>query len=437
MPGSEKRRFDAGPGVSRRRFLQLTAGGLAWLATGIRSAFAAPYRVGVGRSADPYEATLRAVAASGEWPAGKILGKTVAIKPNLVVPMAADSGVTTDPEVVRALVDLALEAGAAEVFIIEDAVRGDHFSACGYGFFHAYDPRVRLVYQSDEPLVLAKVPRGLTHLRMYIAEILLSDDVIFMSAAKLKTHSHTHATLAMKNLIGLAPVEKYRIPPDEWRFPLHDRGISQAIVDLNLLRPVDYAVVDGVVGMEGDGPVSGDPVHMDMVIAGKNVVAVDRVCLEATRLPQRGVLHLAYAAHKGMGPKNLRDVQILGDPFTPRPFRWPPGLPPLLAYPRLYPKVFAPRAGQKVRIIYRLYPFPCFRRVNIWRTRETSPELDHIRVLREWESRPPGDEVLTWDGRDDSGAIVPSGIYCANVEAEYRDSGTSVHASGWVWVMGS
>ncbi|MGD2179433.1 MAG: DUF362 domain-containing protein, partial [Anaerolineae bacterium] len=121
-------------GITRRRFLQLAGAGVTWLAAGQRRACAARYPVGLSHLADPYAATLAAVNHV-EWPAAAVAGRRVVIKPNLVVPMTADTGVTTDPEVVRALVDLALGSGATKVSIVEGGLDGAHFSDCGYDFF--------------------------------------------------------------------------------------------------------------------------------------------------------------------------------------------------------------------------------------------------------------------------------------------------------------
>jgi uncharacterized protein (DUF362 family) len=422
--------------IGRRDFIKIGIGGLALLVPGIHPTAAEPfYRVGVGKSADPYHATQRAIAASGEWPSTRILGKTVVIKPNLVSPMPADTGVTTDPEVVRALVDVALESGAADVLIIENGIYGANFSACGYDFFSTYDSRVSLIDLDHESSLLVKVPEGLSYSMIYMPELLLYDDVVFISAAKLKTHYNTHATLTMKNLIGLPPYQKYRISPSIRSVAIHYRGINQAIVDLNLIRPIDYAVVDGIWGLEGNGPSMGEPVNMGMVIAGKNAVAVDRVCLEVTAIPQNGVMHLTYASHKGLGPYNLNDIDISGDTFIQKPFKRPSGLPPLLEYPRVFPKKFTPRTGQNVRIVCCHYPFPCFRRIDIIRTTDLSPEVIHIRTLQDWTLQPAGLGAISWNGRDDSGAIVSPGLYCVRIGAKYNEAGHNVFASGWVLVV--
>jgi len=378
------------------------------------------------------------VQASGEWPAAAIAGQKVIIKPNLVIPLTADTGTTTDPQVVRALVDLALAAGAAQVLIVEGEFNGPNFSACGYDFFDTYDPggRVALADLSQEPVVLAQVPNGMVYDWIYMPELVLGDDVFFISAAKLKTHFHTHATLTMKNLLGVPPVEHYRVPPEEWRYAMHRRGISQAIVDLNLVRPIDFAVVDGVWGMEGEGPVQGTAVNLDLVVAGRNAVAVDRVCLWAMELPQLGVHHLTYAAREGLGPNDVSEIDVLGDPFTPRAFASPPGLLPLVEYPRVVPDRFAPGAGEQTSVTYWVTS-PCETAVEIVRTSELSPETTTVRTLHDWTNRPTGSETLIWDGRDDDGQVVLPGRYTARVRARYNDDpGEVAYATGWVWVAG-
>ena len=101
--------------ITRRRFLQYSAGGVAYLAAGVKPALPASYSVGIGVSPNAYEATVRAVEATGEWPPVSMQGKAAVLKPNLVAPLASSTGATTDPEVARAVVDLSLEAGASEV----------------------------------------------------------------------------------------------------------------------------------------------------------------------------------------------------------------------------------------------------------------------------------------------------------------------------------
>jgi uncharacterized protein (DUF362 family) len=396
----------------------------------------------VGKSPDPYAATLRAVVASGEWPAARMAGKTVVIKPNLVSPDPAESGATTSPEVVRALVDLALAASAARVQIVEGSPMRVHFTPCGYDFFRTYDPqgRVALVDLSTQPVVPVPVSEGLALERLYLPAVVLGPSVVFVSAAKLKCHVEATATLAMKNLFGLPPVQPYHDPqqPPGWpRFQLHERGVHQSIVDYHLARAVDFAVVDGVWGMEGWGPTKGSPVRMDLVVAGRNAVAVDRVCLDAMGIGQDRVQHLSYATLKGLGPSSLTGIQVRGDAYLPRPFAQVP-LPPTVWLPAASPSTFSPSVGQQTSISYRL-DTACETLVEIVRENDLQPEPGpaHVRTLRGWGSRPAGLETLTWNGRDDADQLVAPGAYTARVQARFPAGGSTIpaFATGWLTVV--
>lgn len=420
-------------GITRRRFLQVTAGGLAWYLVRPRAYARSPYHVGIGRSSDPYTATQRAVAASQEWPGTGIAGHTVIIKPNLVTPKTASTGATTDPHVVRALVDLALKSGATQVLIAEGADSAK-FTACGYDFFNGYDPagRVSLVSLADQPTRLVRVPGGLAYRWLYMPALLLQEDVVFITVAKLKTHLDSVVTLSMKNAFGLPPVPPYQ---DSWlkgRFAMHKRGVNQVIVDLNLVRPADFAVVDGIWGMEGNGPLSGTPVRPDTVIAGRNALAVDRICLEIMDIPQQSVYHLTYAARSGLGPSDTQTIEVHGDPLISHPFLRPES-PPVVEYPKINPKAFVPGANQHTEIVYGV-DRTCWTRVEVVRTWELWPTVVPVRTLRDWAVHPAAVEVLEWDGRDDEGNTVSPGFYTVRVQATSPANGRSSYATNWVWV---
>jgi hypothetical protein len=218
---------------------------------------------------------------------------------------------------------------------------------------------------------------------------------------------------------------------------LHERGVHQSTVDSHLARPVDFAVVDGVWGMEGWGPTKGTPVRMDLVVAGRNAVAVDRVCLDAMGIGQDRVQHLSYAALKGIGPGGLGSVQVRGDSYVPRPFtQMLP--PPTVWLPVASPSTFSPGVGQQTNIAYRLEA-ACETRVEIVRENDLQPEPGpaHVRTLRDWGARPAGLETRTWNGRDDAGQLVAPGTYTARVQARSPAGGSTIpaFATGWLTVV--
>lgn len=423
------------PGMDRREFLKFAAGAVTLAGIGAPSLLhaAPPYRVGVGRETDGYAATLRAISASAGWDPARIRGRRVVIKPNLVRGTTADTGTITDPEVVRAVVDLALAAAAAEVWIVEASPIGAQFSGCGYDFFATYDRdlRVKLVDLADEPVVLAPVPGGLAYRALYLPAVLFDADTYLVTAAKLKVHDLTQATLAMKNSYGFPPIPRYQSPPYSGRFALHDRSVSEAAVDLNLARPIDFAVVDGIWGMEGHGPYGGDPVRMDVVVAGSNALAVDLVCLAAMQLGVQRVQHLRYAMNLGLGPADASEIEVAGDPLPTRPFVASPTLP-LVSYPRALPALVA--AGSPTTILFAV-DMTCAARVEIVLPSELSPELPRVRLLRDWSYQPTGVASLAWDGRDDAGDPVSAGRYGIRVSTVRYGSNQVLHVFGWVLVQ--
>lgn len=421
--------------IRRRPFLKCLLTGLG-LASVPRAARAASgYRVGVGTSTDAYDATMRAVAASAAWPSLAIASRKVVIKTNLVLGGTTESGGTTSVQVVRALVDLALADGAASVAIVEGGRYGAPFSLCGYDFLRTYDPegRVALVDLNFQPQTIARVPSGGVYRYVHLPALATDPDTVFISAAKLKVHVETGVTLSMKNLFGVPPIKPYYDPAQaefRSRYHLHDRGVHQSIADLCLACPIDFAVVDGIWGMEGDAPDQGTPVRMDLVAAGSNALAVDRLCAAIMGTPQERVQHFTYGAGKGLGPASLAQVQVAGDPFAPGAFRQPT-LPPAVWRPRAIPGAFSPGRGEETTLAFRLV-HPSRVRLQVLQTSDLLPANRVVRTLGDWTTRPPGIETLTWDGRDDEGALVAPGTYAVRAQAE--TDGTTLFNAGTGWV---
>lgn len=414
--------------VSRRKFLQ--AGAALSLAGFPRPAAAGDYRVGIGRDSHPYAATMRAIDASAEFP--DVLGRLVVVKPNLMMPADAATGATTDPEVTRAVVDRALSGGAARVFVTETAPPGAHFGPTGHTFFASYHTRVRLTDVKTLPVVLKTVPGGGAYNAIYVPDLYVRNDIVFISVAKLKTHEHTVATLSLKNLFGIPAIDKYISFPSNGRYAMHDRDLTQTILDLNRLRPIHYAVVDGMVGMEGEGPAFGSPVKMDVVLAGRNAVAVDRAALGVMDIPQNAVRYLSYASRFGLGPADLSSIDIVGDSITPRAFTVPVVSPPI-EYPRLVPSAIRAIGGQRIGIA-QWYGEPCARRIQIVRLFDENPSIEVVRTVADVGYVPVGTEWAFWDGRDSAGALVPPGQYAVHVRAFSLRGARHSNASTWVTV---
>jgi uncharacterized protein (DUF362 family) len=229
------------------------------------------------------------------------------IKVNFICDKSWDTGATTDPMVVEAIWMKLKEIGVEASVVESDATMTNADKAylnsgmkemCtrnGIEFInlrHVKD-RVRLPVPDGEALHSITVPRIVT-------------ESAVISAAKLKTHMATTVTLGMKNMFGLLP--------DKFKGKYHAKGINNVIVEINtVLKPV-LTVVDGFVGMEGRGPVDGDPVKMDLIVAGRDVVAVDATCSRIMGFDPHKIKHIQRANDRGLG--EIDDVEILGEPVV-------------------------------------------------------------------------------------------------------------------------
>src|SRR5262249_47180354 len=143
---------------------------------------------------------------------------------------------------------------------------------------------------------------------LYLSRTIDTADVV-ISLPKLKTHHWAVATLSLKNLFGTLPGICYGWPKNE----LHWRGIDNSIVDIALTRTPELAVVDGLVGMEGDGPLNGTPRAAGVLVMGADLLAVDATCCRLMQLDPEKVGSLVLGARKKLGLLAAGQVQQVGE----------------------------------------------------------------------------------------------------------------------------
>jgi uncharacterized protein (DUF362 family) len=245
-----------------------------------------------------------------------LAGKRVVLKPNLVE-YHRDKVINTHPHVVAAVIELCRREGAAEVLVAEGPGHWRNVeylvAASGLGdvLRHYKTPFVDLNH--DEPIKRVNLGRltGLEHL--YLSQTVATAEVV-ISLPKLKTHHWAGATLSMKNLFGTLPGICYGWPKNE----LHWRGIDNSIVDIAATRTPDLAIVDGIVGMEGDGPLNGTPKAMGVLVMGCDLVAVDATCCRLMQLDPERIGYLVMAQRKKLGQLAAAQVQQLGETIEGR-----------------------------------------------------------------------------------------------------------------------
>ena len=228
----------------------------------------------------------------------------VLIKVNFIIDKTWDTGATTDPVVVEAIIRKLKEL-PVKVYVVEsDATMTNADVAFEKTGMKAMCTRngiecLNLRHVADR--VELPVPDGETLKSITVPRIVTEAAVI--SAAKLKTHVDTDVTLGMKNMFGLLP--------DKFKGKYHLKGISKVVTDINTVLKPALTVIDGFVGMEGKGPISGTPVKMDLIIAGADTVAADATASRIMGIDPHEVKHIVRAHEKGLG--NIDDVQVVGE----------------------------------------------------------------------------------------------------------------------------
>lgn len=238
-------------------------------------------------------------------------GKRVVLKPNLVE-FRRDKVINTHPHLIAATIELCRREEAAEILVAEGPGHWRNVeylveeSGLGDVLRHYRVPFVDLNH--DEPVKRLNLGR-LTKLDyLYLAQTIATADVV-ISLPKLKTHHWAGATLSLKNLFGTLPGICYGWPKNE----LHWRGIDQSIVDIALTRTPNLAIVDGIVAMEGDGPLKGDAKAMGVVVMGTDLLAVDATCCRLMQLDPTKMAYCVLGASKRLGRLDAEQIEQRGE----------------------------------------------------------------------------------------------------------------------------
>ena len=318
-----------GARFSRRAFLACATGGAA-LATGYLT-YSRYNEQGMRASiflgkAEQYGSDLTQIIGDGLASLGftseGIRGKTILLKPNLVEPNQRASHVNTHPEVVRAAAQTFLRLGANEVLIAEGQghIRDSDFALEQSGFATMLaEEKLSFVDLNLDDVEAVPNSLGRTGLdRLWLPRTLVQRADLIVSMPKLKTHHLAGITVSMKNLFGVMPSACYGWPKNL----LHQVGIPQSIVDITATVKPHLAIVDGIVGMEGDGPIMGTPRPTGILIMGRNLPAVDATAARIMGIEPALIPYLAWSSGT-LGPIKESHISQRGElianhssPFT-------------------------------------------------------------------------------------------------------------------------
>jgi len=232
----------------------------------------------------------------------------VLIKVNFVTSKTWDTGTTTDPLMVEALINRVRDLGK-EVFVVEtDATSTSADKAVVKTGMKEMLDRVGVEFVNmrhlDESVELTVID-GKALKSFKVAKIATESAII--SAAKLKGISDLGVTLGLKNMFGMLTAK--------WKLRFHRKGMHKVVYDICKTLPPTLTVIDGFVGLKGFMPMRGTPVHFKTIIASTDSVASDSVgALIVGRNPQ-SIDYLKWLNEYGLG--EIQNFEIVGNSIEP------------------------------------------------------------------------------------------------------------------------
>lgn len=272
-------------------------------------------RVSLIRGGDRYTNVRRALELIEDEIADGIKGKqTILIKPNFVT--VYNQLAATHVDAIRAVLDVISRFTDKIITIAEGAAEGETETGFHeYGYYSLEkEYNVRLVDLNKDDFEKVEVfNRSFQRISVKVARTVLKSD-FRISVAPLKTHDTVIATLALKNmavgsLCGLRAKKSIH-----QGYP----AINRSIFELAKIVPPHLAVIDGFVGMEGNGPINGAPVDMRVALSGTDFLAVDTVGADLMGFNVDDIGYLHYCKEAKLGEGNLSKIEIVGNTSVDR-----------------------------------------------------------------------------------------------------------------------
>lgn len=307
--------------ISRRELLKCTLGGIAIGAAGVT--LHRYYRRIEQKTATfiakvpSYNANLSSVIEDGMRSLGlgpeEVRGKRILVKPNLVETTSGAVHICTHPEVVRSTAEVLLKLGAEKVIVGEGSghCRETASVAEEIGLSKILaENKIPFADLNTEDFIIKTNAGGYNKLKTLAFPSIIEQVDWVVSIAKMKTHHWAGVTLSMKNLFGLMPGIVYGWPKNVF----HCLGINASILDINATIRPHLAIVDGIVGMEGDGPIMGTPIHTGAIVMGRDPAAVDATSARIMKINPLKVRYLNEACG-WLGTVHEKNISQAGEPI--------------------------------------------------------------------------------------------------------------------------
>jgi len=237
-------------------------------------------------------------------------GDTVLLKPNFIAPRPRHCATQTDPSVILETAKLLKDFGARP-FIGDSPAWGNVFTCIkALKLEEALRKLSVPVKQLDNP---KKCRMGASETKGGISSIALDADVI-ISLAKLKTHQQLVATFAVKNMFGCVSGKRKAF----WHFAKGKNAddFCQLLIEIYKFLNPALTIIDGVVAMDGPGPIKGRARPLGWLIGGTEPMACETICCELVNIRPEDVPIIKTARQIGFGCSDPDKIKILGDDFS-------------------------------------------------------------------------------------------------------------------------
>jgi len=232
-------------------------------------------------------------------------GDHVLLKPNLLYGKAPEKVVTTHPSIVRGMIQLVREAEGIPFIGDSPSIGSLVRAADKAGIKEVADEMNCPLVEFNKPILPSK--GGKFFKQLEIDRTVLEADVI-INLPKWKTHNMMLLTLGVKNLFGCVPGTKKAL----WHLKAGEsrKAFAQIMVDLYRAIQPSLTILDGILGMEGDGPGSGDPIPLGLILASGDSLSIDQIVCDLLAIPRESLLTNRVAFEAGMG----RDgIEVVGE----------------------------------------------------------------------------------------------------------------------------
>ncbi len=211
--------------------------------------------------------------------------------------------------------------------------------------------------------------------KMELPKVFIDCDV-FASMPVFKTHKLTQVTLTLKNHFGCIP--------DDHRFRLH-RVIHQVLADITKFLDPKLIVMDGRIGLEGDGPIAGVPKKLGLLLVADNSLAADTVACHIMGFDPNNIQHIVHARDRGLGPTELNKIDISGLTIVHAKTPFEPAVDDLISK---FERLINPHPIWS-KMIYKSFMFTTMKFL-AWKVRETSgykrEYVEKVKATGLWEN---------------------------------------------------